>query len=373
GPAEEWVKFTLQSKAREKSAYCLDGSIPGYHFRRGFGSGSNSWLLHIEGGGWCNKISDCSIRKTTSLGSSNYMEKSVPFLGILSREPDQNPDFFNWNMVKIRYCDASSLSSHPDNEFKFGSKLFFRGQIIWDTLMEELLPIGMAKAKRALLAGCSAGGLAALIHCDHFRDLLPKKTNVKCLADGSFFINEKDIAGNNTIQAFYDDIVGLHGIAKSLNRECVAKNGYSKCFFPEEFIRYIRTPVFLVQPAYDFWQINHILVPPPSLYDDSSMSTKCRRYILDCNSDELQILQDFRNSLLDRLSVFRRNPKAGVFVNSCFLHCQTLASETWHSPTSPRINNRTVAEAVGDWYFERAPAIHVDCPYPCNPTCHHRR
>lgn len=27
---------------------CLDGSSPGYHFQKGFGSGSNNWLLHIE-------------------------------------------------------------------------------------------------------------------------------------------------------------------------------------------------------------------------------------------------------------------------------------------------------------------------------------
>ena len=29
-------------------AVCLDGSIPGYHFLKGFGSGSENWLLHIE-------------------------------------------------------------------------------------------------------------------------------------------------------------------------------------------------------------------------------------------------------------------------------------------------------------------------------------
>ena len=27
---------------------CLDGSSPGYHLQKGFGSGSNNWLLHIE-------------------------------------------------------------------------------------------------------------------------------------------------------------------------------------------------------------------------------------------------------------------------------------------------------------------------------------
>jgi hypothetical protein len=29
-------------------AVCLDGSSPGDHFQKGFGSGSNNWVLHIE-------------------------------------------------------------------------------------------------------------------------------------------------------------------------------------------------------------------------------------------------------------------------------------------------------------------------------------
>jgi len=31
-----------------KIAVCLDGSLPGYHFQKGFGSGSNNWVLHVE-------------------------------------------------------------------------------------------------------------------------------------------------------------------------------------------------------------------------------------------------------------------------------------------------------------------------------------
>lgn len=30
---------------------------------------------------------------------------------------------------------------------------------------------------------------------------------------------------------------------------------------------------------------------------------------------------------------------------------------------------QTVAEAIGDWYFDREITKEVDCPYPCNPTC----
>ncbi|KAJ6699600.1 PECTIN ACETYLESTERASE 4 [Salix purpurea] len=119
-------------------AVCLDGSLPGYHFRKGFGSGSNSWLLHIEGGGWCNTIASCLERKSTALGSSKYMDHQVRFSGILSHQSSQNPDFFNWNKVKIRYCDGASFAGHPQHEFKNGTKLLFRGQLIWEALLDEL-------------------------------------------------------------------------------------------------------------------------------------------------------------------------------------------------------------------------------------------
>ncbi|PIN07600.1 Pectin acetylesterase [Handroanthus impetiginosus] len=370
GAASEWVPLTILSKGQENSAFCLDGSLPGYHIRRGLGSGSDSWLLHVEGGGWCNTISSCSARKRTKLGSSTYMEPEVQFLGILNHDPLQNPDFFNWNKVKIRYCDGSSFSSHPENEFKNGTKLFFRGQLIWDTLMDELLSIGMSKARQALLTGCSAGGLATLIHCDDFRNLLPKDANVKCLADAGFFLNEKDIAGKHTIESFYHEVVNLQGVAKSLNHECLARSEPSKCFFPQEFIGNIKTPVFLVQPAYDFWQIANILVPDSS--DPTGSWLRCKLNILHCNSSQLEVLHGYRNSLLKTLSGFHKNPEGGVFVNSCFVHCQTWVAETWHSPSSPRINSKTVAESVGDWYFKREAAIHIDCPFPCNPTCYHR-
>ncbi|KAK6126158.1 hypothetical protein DH2020_040136 [Rehmannia glutinosa] len=370
GVASEWVPFTPLSKAKENSAFCLDGSVPGYHIRRGFGSGSDNWLLHVEGGGWCSTKSSCSARKRTKLGSSTYMEHEVQFFGILSHDPLQNPDFFNWNKVKIRYCDGSSFSSHPDSEFKNGPKMFFRGQLIWNTLMEELLSIGMFKAREALLTGCSAGGLATLIHCDDYRALLPKDANVKCLADAAFFLDRKNIAGNRTIESFYHDVVHLQVIIKLHNIYLTYVGSYFHCFFPQEFIGYIKTPVFLVQPAYDFWQIANILVPDSS--DPHGSWLRCKLNIFKCDSNQLEVLHGYRNSMLKTLSGIRQNLKVGVFINSCFAHCQTWAAETWHSPTSQNQQQKTIAESVGDWYFKREAAQHIDCPFPCNPTCYHR-
>ncbi|EYU35370.1 hypothetical protein MIMGU_mgv1a0197531mg, partial [Erythranthe guttata] len=165
---------------------CLDGTIPGYHLHRGFGTGANSWLVQLEGGGWCNNLKSCIYRKTTHRGSSTYFEKQYPFTGILSNRAEENPDFFNWNRVKIRYCDGASFAG--DSEDK-ASGLQFRGQRIWLASMEDLMSKGMHSANQALLSGCSAGGLASILHCDEFRTLFPLSTKVKCLSDAGLFMD----------------------------------------------------------------------------------------------------------------------------------------------------------------------------------------
>ncbi|KAF5176518.1 Pectin acetylesterase, partial [Thalictrum thalictroides] len=332
------VRLTLLPNAKLSGAVCLDGSSPGFHFQKGFGSGFDSWVLHIEGGGWCNSIESCSSRQLTALGSSEAMDHEVPFSGILSQVASENPDFFNWNKVKIRYCDGASLSGNPESEFQNETKLFFRGRLIWKVIIDELSTMGLANAKQALLSGCSAGGLATLIHCDDFSELFPRNANVKCLADAAFFLNEKDVSGNYTMRSFYFDVVHLQGVARSLHRDCVSKMEPYKCFFPQEIVKNIKTPVFLVNPAYDFWQIQHILAPDAS--DPYQNWQKCKRNIKNCNPHQLEVLQGFRDSLLSELSEFLQNKDSGVFINSCFIHCQTWMTNTWHSPHSPRVNNK---------------------------------
>ncbi|XP_068317893.1 pectin acetylesterase 5-like [Pyrus communis] len=362
------IDLTLLHSAKDRGALCLDGSLPGYHFQKGFGSGAKNWLLFIEGGGWCNTIESCILRKHMHLGSSKHMGRRVHFTGILSPYPDHNPGFFNWNRVRIQYCDGAFIAGHPDNELKNGTELFFRGQLIWEAIMDELLSFGLSKAEQALLSGCSSGGLAALIHCDEFQHLLPKDATVKCLGDAGFFLDEKDVLHNPTVRSLFRDVVNLQGLAKSLNKDCVARMEPDRCIFPEEIVKNIKTPVFLVQSAYDFWQIQNTLIPKAS--DPHSYWQNCRLNIYNCNSTQVEILLAFRGSLLKALNDFEKNKEGGMFISSCFIHCQTLMTEIWNSPKSLRINNKTIAESVGDWYFNRSAAKLIDCPFPCNPTCY---
>uniref|UniRef100_A0A0D9WBZ3 Pectin acetylesterase n=1 Tax=Leersia perrieri TaxID=77586 RepID=A0A0D9WBZ3_9ORYZ len=389
------VGLTLVRRAEEKGAVCLDGSAPGYHLQRGSGAGSRNWLLHLEGGGWCRNLRSCASRQKSVLGSSRYMERQIEFAGILSNDKFQNPDFYNWNKVKIRYCDGASFFGNVKDELQNGTNFFFRGQRIWEAVMSELLLKGLRHAKQAFLTGCSAGGLATFIHCDNFRALLPKDSRVKCLADGAFFLDVEDISRKRTMRAFYSDVVRLQDLGERLSH-CGPNMDLGKCFFPTEIVKDIITPVFVLNPAYDAWQVQHVLSPEAS--DPQRSWLECRLDISKCDSNQLEILQGFRKELHDALSALKHKGDWGFFINSCFIHCQSLNSLTWHSPSSPKVNNKmkvsistksswftysifcsrynfksaeqTIAEAVGDWFFDRREVKEIDCEYPCNPTCH---
>ncbi|KAI7745917.1 hypothetical protein M8C21_005545 [Ambrosia artemisiifolia] len=83
--------------------------------------GANSWIVHLEGRGWCNSVRTCVYRKTTRRGSSNYFEKQLAFTGIMNNKAQENPDFFNWNRVKIHYCDGVSFTG--DSEDKVDTRI----------------------------------------------------------------------------------------------------------------------------------------------------------------------------------------------------------------------------------------------------------
>ncbi|CAA7406460.1 unnamed protein product [Spirodela intermedia] len=360
------VNLTVLEAAARRGAVCLDGSPPAYHLAPGFGPGMNSWLVHIEGGGWCHNITNCFARKVGRLGSSRAMG-SIVFSGILSDRRDLNPEFYNWNRVKVAYCDGSSLTGDVDR----ATNLHFRGARIFDAVMEDLLRQGMRYAESALLSGCSAGGLAAILHCDRFRALLAAAARVKCLSDGGFFVNVRDVTGAEYMKSYFSEIVATHGAAKSLPSSCTSKMSPGMCFFPQYVVKQIRTPLFVLNAAYDSWQIRNALLSPGS--DPAGAWKECASDMSLCDTSQLEALQAFRMQFLGALRGLGASPAAGMFVNSCFAHCQTEMAEIWHFDGSPVLGNTTIAGAVAEWFYDRRPFKNVDCPYPCDSSCRNIR
>ncbi|KAH7525531.1 hypothetical protein JRO89_XSUnG0080500 [Xanthoceras sorbifolium] len=352
------VEITYVENAVAKGAVCLDGSPPAYHFNKGFGAGINNWLVHIEGGGWCNNVTTCLSRKNTRLGSSKQMVKQVAFSGMLSNKQKFNP------------------AVNP------ATNLHFRGARVFVAVIEDLLAKGMKNAQNAILSGCSAGGLTSILHCDKFRTLLPVGTKVKCLSDAGYFINTNDVSGARHIEAFYSEVVATHVISlslslththtesKNLPASCTSRLRPGLCFFPQNMARQIQTPLFIINAAYDSWQIKNILAP--GVADPHGTWHSCKLDINNCSPNQLQTMQSFRLQFLNALSGLGNSTSRGLFIDSCYAHCQTEMQETWLRADSPVLGKTTIAKAVGDWYYDRSPFQKIDCPYPCNPTCHNR-
>nr|GMD42641.1 pectin acetylesterase 5 [Ipomoea batatas] len=83
----------------DKGALCLSGIPAAYYFAPGVDEGSENWLVFLQ------------INETAT---PKY------FSGILSNNPEQNPDFYNWNKVMIRYCDGSSFTGNSQKKQNIG-------------------------------------------------------------------------------------------------------------------------------------------------------------------------------------------------------------------------------------------------------------
>lgn len=230
--------------------------------------------------------------------------------------------------------------------------------------MEDLWSKGMKHAENAILTGISAGGLATILNCDKFKCLLPKNARVKCVADAGFFINGKTIFGTSDIQEMYLKIVYLHGSVKSLPPACTSAMEPSLCFFPQNVIPYIQTPLFIINSIYDYWQISNTLIP--AYLDPLHFWKDCIKSINNCTYGQHIIIQAFGVKFLKTFEGLPPCFTRGYFLTSCYSHGGILSP--WFSDSSPTLLNKTIEKAVADWFFERARIQYIDS-YPCAKVC----
>ncbi|CAH2046797.1 unnamed protein product, partial [Thlaspi arvense] len=194
----------------------------------------------------------------------------------------------------------------------------------------------------ALLSGCSAGGLAVILRCDDFGNMFTLSTKVKCLSDAGFFLDAIDVSGGRSLRRLYAGVVKLHNLETKLPRYCLNRLNPTSCFFPQNLINQIKTPLFILNAAYDSWQIQESLAPKSA--DPSGRWNDCRLNYAKCNASQIQFLQGFRTRMVNLVKSFANTSKNGVFLNSCFAHCQTERYDTWYSKNSPAVKNKL-------WFF----------------------
>jgi len=333
-------------------AKCLDGTPALYYHRKGTGSGANKWFLHQQGGGWCYDLASCVSRSKGSLGSTRFDKPTSSLnVGYFDLRPENNPLMYNWNAVELRYCDGASLSGDKATPTHVSNNtLHFRGRAILDAEIKSILnDRGMSKATDVVVSGCSAGGLATFLHCDHWADAIAAATKgaakVACMPDSGFFLDE------DRSPQFGSKMRNVHKFqessAEGLNKACIAAHAgeEEKCIFAQWTSEHIKTPTFPLQSVYDSWQTGNVM----GRSDDATQN-------------------EFGKNVTGLVeSLFLKQPQHGIFLDSCHHHCGA-----WNGPVIDGFNS---SFALQEWYNKGSQGLsnkglfNQNKAYPCIACC----
>lgn len=112
----------------------MDGSPYSLYFKKG---NPKKFILFFVGGGWCRDVSDdihqtyknCLGRSHGRNGSSKVLKREIHLNGILSPDKDENPDFYDYSVVRLNYCDGAGYQgSRKDPIIIDNKKIWFRGK-----------------------------------------------------------------------------------------------------------------------------------------------------------------------------------------------------------------------------------------------------
>jgi len=368
--ADDGFALTLLSAP---GAVCLDGTRAGFYLRPGspssFGPayGADTWIIELEGGGWCVSLADCLARAKTDIGSSaSWPAVGVPGMdgganGMLSGDCSVNK-WCNASKVHINYCDGGSLAGSAGEVSAPGGVLHFNGAAIFDAAVDAILLRGMSSAKNIILKGCSAGGLADFLHADYFHARMATEVPgaaVVTMPDAGFFRDLPTFTGQPGYSPLYRWVFEAMNVTQT-NAACLAAytpaNETWRCMFAEYVLPHIATPLYITQDLADSWQMHNILQLP---CDASKRAS--------CTAAENAAVDAFRIDMLTALAPIFSSATNGAYLSSCVQHChQNVGS--WNGE---RVGNFSVQQAFDAWWSRSgaAPRILVDGPVGTNAHC----
>ena len=140
-PGDHVGRLRLLNLTTHPFARCMDGTPGGFYVRpapSGAQRHPTTWVLDFEGGGECTTEANCEPRLAKSVGSSTFFRPNATFNShFSSADSTQNPDFFDANLVRLKYCSGDLWSGRHTAELS-PSGFWFSGHHIVAAIMDEL-------------------------------------------------------------------------------------------------------------------------------------------------------------------------------------------------------------------------------------------
>ncbi|XP_034715302.1 carboxylesterase notum2 [Etheostoma cragini] len=365
---------------------CNDGTAAGFYLKEF--RGSRRWQLFLEGGWCCHSKETCDSRyqNIPRLMSSSRWPQTKRGTGILSSQAEENPHWYNANIVFIPYCSSDVWSGTgptptPPPRPRQGrekerdrntnaTEYTFMGSLIIREVIKDLIPKGIKLAKVVMLSGTSAGGTGVLLNIERVASQLEQlgaEAQVRGLVDSGWFLESKQQRSPNcpeTISCSPEDAIKIglrlwNGVVPDRCRQLYKRGEEWQCFFGHKLYSTLTSPLFVVQWLFDEEQLR-----VENIYmGGQSLSEEQWQYIQNLG-------RELKNSLTDVTAVFAPSCLSHtVITKSNWMSFQVKgtslprALHCWDRSLEATRNNRTPAKGC--------PFHLVDtCQWPqCNPTC----
>ncbi|MBI5653480.1 MAG: hypothetical protein HZC40_23990 [Chloroflexi bacterium] len=326
-------------QAKHPLAVCNDGSTPVFFYRRGSGDGANKWVVWFKGGYNCSDEATCKARPRDLTGSGFWLRQNLNSGldddsradGILSNNRANNPDFYNWNHVFLVYCSSDNWtgtrSAAPET---FG--MHFRGHDIVSAMMDALQDpdiVGaptLAQATQILFAGSSAGGVGLRANIDRLAKQF-NRADVRAVADSGIATSvepTRDAQMVTMLQAEYNLW------RPAFDESCVAANQAQPwvCGGGTFLLRnnHLSTPLFNRMDQLD-----------PVVLDILNLQIR--------DPQDRPLIEKFATDVREAL---KNQP--GAYSPFSGKHI-VLTNEDFYKY---KINGLSMADVLGNWYFNRA-------------------
>jgi hypothetical protein len=186
----------------DRQAVCADGTVPAYWYRPGFGTGANTWLIWLGGGGSCDSPGYCSVWVTKEgvpafLTSTGFLP--TPGKGITSSDSSTNPSLYNANTIYLHYCSADNWTGEKAGS---GAGFSLNDTTTWNfegrpvavagiKSLDEFYP-ALATASTIIVGGDSSGGAGAVEVANDILPLLPAAPQKLLVVDAGFALDIGD-------------------------------------------------------------------------------------------------------------------------------------------------------------------------------------
>jgi len=338
----------------DEYAVCNDGS-PGAYYYAPSPSGSNQWLIYLEGGMWCWDQQSCQSRmQSTPFEMSSTGWKSTQIVGGVFNSQSDNP-FLTYNKVYLGYCSSDAwMGDVAASSATWGYA--FRGQrIIEATIADLQARHGMAAGAEVIFGGCSAGARGALVNLDYISSMVPTGSTVRGLLDSGLWVDVEPIDSSQvSLQEQTQMVASFISPGARIPTECAMEyvGEEWKCLFGVYRLPFISTPYLINAAQFDSFAM---------IYDENGN--------VPATQGQVALADQFQQAIVQALQIAIQNNMA-VFSSTCLVHCLTDNTQLYTGSQAITVNNEDIEAVLEQWLGGGTPVLISNCQgYGCVQQC----